>query len=1003
MKATEFFVSRPRLAAVAAIVILLAGALTAPLLPVALYPTLARPAISVSCSYPGANAVEVMNTVAGPLEEKVNGVEGMDRMTSSCHDTGSYSLTVNFAVGYDRDVALMKVQSKVQQALSLLPQEVKNTGVTVESGTTEELGILTLRSAGGRLTHDQVADYVFGVVNPAILRVAGVGKSAVKDDKLAVRVWMKPEKLAARGLNTEDVVAAIKAQNVQASLGAVGARPSEDASQRVVTLISKGRLSSPAEFGEIIVATDGKGGLVRLKDVADIGTGPQGFSYTSLYEETPSVYIVIYLLPGANPLETMAEVKDELKKIEPFFPADLTWDMTYDTTEYMYRALRGVGFTIAVALLVIFAALWVSLRSFKAAFVVALSLLVPTSLTEIALVAFGLQVNLLVLYAFLASLAFAAGTAAWSFAAARKGRLQGVNLVAAATVVVCAAIPLALVDGVQGVLFRQFSVVFAVMAVASAFNAVLLVPVAAKRVFARFEKFETFEKFEKFNPSNPSNPSNLSNPSNPSNPSNLSNPSNPSNLSNLSNPSNVSNPLLLLFAAILGLVAYVLYAKLPQEFVPDEDMGMLYVDCKTAEGTPMQVTADVMRRIYREVRKIEGVDKCTTLLGESIINGSGENQAKMVVVLKDWSERGRDKSSYAIARQIQKIANSVPEAEIFVLRTPPVKGMGTQGGVTVLFQSIGDNDPVKFSSEVLRMRGELEKSPLAETVTGGFYTDTPHLRVVIDRAKCELMKVPMSSIYTVLQHNLGSIYVNDVNMGTQVNRVTAMSDWRGRARPEDVKALYVRSKTGAMVPLDTLVTCHEELGPRSCYRCDQYLYCTEQFIPKPGVSTSEAIEEVLRICGEKLSPGFRNGWAGFTYESLKSRGDEGILIGLSLLLTYLVLVVRKETWRGAFWAFLPSVAAVFGAILALTLAGVSFSVYSRYALVMLVAYTAAMSLLVDPAAGLLRRMALPLLAAATALPLVFVTGAGAAGGCSLGVTLAGGYIAYALFGLVLRR
>ncbi len=963
MKATEFFIARPRLAAVVALVAVLAGVMSAPLVPVALYPTLARPAISVSCSYPGANAVEVMNTVAGPLEEKVNGVEGMDRMTSSCHDTGSYSLTVNFAVGYDRDVALMKVQSKVQQALSLLPQEVKNTGVTVESGTTEELGILTLRSVGGQMTRDQVADYVFGVVNPAVLRVAGVGKSTVKDDKIAVRVWMKPERLAARGLNTEDVVAAIKAQNVQASLGSVGSRPSEDAAARVVTLISKGRLSSPAEFGEIIVATDANGGLVRLKDVADIGTGPQGYSYSALYGETPAVYIVIYLLPGANPLETMAEVKAELKKLEPFFPADLAWDMTYDTTEYMHRALQGAALAIALAVLALFAAAWGVLRSLAAALAVTLSLAVPSSLTVSVLLLAGFQVNLLVLYAFLAALAFAEGMAVWSFAAVRKGRLPGVEQVAAAAVVACAAIPLALIDGVQGVLFRQFSIVFASMAAASALNAVLLVPVAARRLFARLGN---------------SNPSNLS------------------NLSNLSNPSNPSNLFFLLLAVLLGLVAYVLYSKLPKEFVPDEDMGILYVDCKTAEGTPMAVTADVMRRIYREVRGLGGVRKCTTLLGESIINGSGENQAKMTVVLDDWRRRGRDESSYAIAQRIQKIARDIPEAEVFVLRTPPVKGMGTQGGVTVLFQSIGDNDPVKFSREVLRMRGELEKSPLVETVTGGFYTDTPHLRVVIDRAKCELMKVPMSSIYTALQHNLGSIYVNDVNMGTQVNRVTAMADWHGRARPEDVKALYVRSKTGAMVPIDTLVTCHEELGPRSCYRCNQYLYCTEQFIPKPGISTSEAIGEVRRICGEKLSPGFANDWAGFTYESLKSRGDEGLLIGLSLLLAYLVLVVRLETWRGAFRLLVPSVAAVFGALLALTVAGVAFSVYSRYALVMLVASTAAMSLVAGPSATARQRALLPLMAALAALPLVFMSGAGAAGGCSWGVTLVGGYLAYAV-------
>ena len=961
MKATAFFVSRPRLAAVVALVILLAGALSAPLLPVALYPTLARPAISVSCSYPGANAVEVMNTVAGPLEEKVNGVEGMDRMTSSCHDTGSYSLTVNFAVGYDRDIALMKVQSKVQQAMSLLPQEVKNTGVTVESGTTEELGILTLRSVGGQLSRDQVADYVFGVVNPAILRVPGVGKSVVKDDKLAVRVWMKPERIAALGLNTDDVVAAIKAQNVQASLGSVGARPSEDATARVVTLISKGRLSSPEEFGEIIVATDAKGGLVRLKDVATVGMGPQGYSYAALYEETPAVYVAIYLLPGANPLEAMAAVKAELKKLEPFFPADLAWDMTYDTTEYMYKALRSVALAIALAALLLFVALWGGLRSLSGALVATLSALVPASLTATALLVAGYQVNLLTLYAFLASLAFAAGLSAWTIALVRKGRLPGMEQVAAGAIVACAAIPLAFVDGVQGVLFRQFSIVFAVMALASVFNALLLVPVVAKRMGGTCLSRPGDGGRDKHGPPKP------------------------------------HLILALLLAALAGLVTYVLSAKLPREFVPDEDMGVLYVDCKTAEGTPMEVTSEVMRRIYREARALGGIEKCATLLGESIINGSGENQSKMLLVLKDWSERGRDESLYEIVRRVQKIADDIPEAEVFALRMPPVKGMGSQGGVSVLFQSIGDNDPVKFSREVLRMRGELAKSPLVESVNGGFYTDTPHLRVVIDRAKCELMKVPMSSIYTVLQHNLGSIYVNDVNLGTQVNRVTAMADWSGRARPEDIRNLYVRSKTGAMVPIDTLVTCHEELGPRSCYRCDQYLYCTEQFIPKPGVSTSEAVEEVRRICREKLSPGFLNDWAGFTYESLKSRGDEGLLFGLSLFLAYLVLVAYRESWRAAFRALLPGVTAVFGAILALTVAGVAFSVYSRYALAMLVASTAAMSLVASGGTRLSRPL-LPLLAALTMLPLVFASGAGAAGSRSLGLTLFGGYVAYAILG-----
>lgn len=946
--------ARPRLAVVAAILSVAVGAVSAWLVPVALYPSLARPAISVSCTYPGANAMELMNTVAGPIEEKVNGVEGMDSMSSTCNNTGSYSLTVKFGIGCDRDIALMKVQSKIQQAMSLLPQEVKNTGVTVESGSTEELGILTLRSKTGKSSLDEVADSVYGIVNPAILRIAGVGKTAVKYGRNAVRVWMKPERLAALGLCTEDVVSAIKSQNVQASLGTVGASPSDGNAVRVMTLVSKGRLSLPEDFGEIIVRTGADGGIVRLKDVAGIGMGPENYASAAVYGEEPAVYIVMYLLPGANPLETMDKVKAELKGLEPFLPKDLAWDMTYDSTEYMRSVLGKTGISVALAFALTFVGLWLFLRSLRGAFAVAASLTIPASLATAVLFAGGFQLNLPVLYAFVASLPLSAGMAARSFDDARRGSLPGMAYIAAAAVVAGAAIPLALVDGVQGALFRQFSAVIAPMAVFSAFNSVLIVPVQARRLFWGAGQGRGA-------------------------------------------PDAKRGCRVPAIAVALSLVAaYALYGKLPKAFVPEEDMGMLYVDCKLAEGTPEAETRDVMLRLFGEVKKVAGVRKCATLFGESIINGSGENNAKMLVVLDDWGKRGAGRSEYEISRRIQKIASAVPSAEVFVLRTPPVKGMGSSQGVTVLLQSIGDNDPVKFSRETLRMRDEFAKSPLAMAVTGGFHADTPQLRVIVDRAKCELMNVPMSSVFSVLQHNLGSIYVNDVNIGTQVNRVTAMAEWRGRAKPEDVNALYVRSKTGAMVPVGTLVTCREELATRSCYRRNQFLYCTEQFIPKAGVSESEAIQEVLRICSEKLSPGFVNGWEGVTYESMKSRGDEGLLIALSLLFAYFALVVSMESWRNALRTMLPSATAVFGAFAALWCCGAPYSVYSRYGVVMLMALTSAMSLLSGRAPGFFRRAFVPLLAAATVLPLVFSSGAGAVGSQSFGAAMLGGFLAFAL-------
>ena len=436
MNAVALLVRRPYFAIAVVLLSVVVAAMSFPRAPVSLYPNVARPAISVSCTYPGANAREVMNTVAGPIEEKVNGVEGMSRMTSSCSDTGAYSLTVYFHVGVDRDMALTKVQSKVQQALSLLPQEVKNTGVTVESGSTEELGLLTLRSAGGKLAREQVVDYAYGVVNPAILRVPGVGSSTVKDNKVAMRIWLDANKMAAHGIASDEVVSAIKSQNVQASLGSVGASPTEEPGCRVVSLISRGRLDAAEEFEKIVVRTEGGGGLVRLGDIARVDKGLQGYSYSALYDETPAVFIRIVQLPGVDVRKTMKLIKAELKKLEPSFPGDLAWDMTYDTTLYMDAALGSVfrSLALAFALAVVVAALF--LRSARWALIVAAASAVPLAIAFAVMVAAGCFLSLVSLYAFIVavgvSVSFSAFMASRIRALAGEGTETGATAVSAA-------------------------------------------------------------------------------------------------------------------------------------------------------------------------------------------------------------------------------------------------------------------------------------------------------------------------------------------------------------------------------------------------------------------------------------------------------------------------------------------------------------------------------------------------------------------------------------------
>ena len=970
MSVLAALVRKPHFALAIVLFVLIAAALSVPTVPVALYPAVARPAISVSCTYPGANAREVMNTVAGPIEEKVNGVEGMSRMTSTCSDTGAYSLTVTFHVGVDRDMALTKVQSKVQQALSLLPQEVKNTGVTVESGSTEELGLLTLRSANGRLTREQVVDYAYGVVNPAILRVPGVGSSTVKDNKVAMRIWLDTKKMASHGISSDEVVSAIKSQNVQASLGSVGASPTDAPECKVISLISKGRLDSAEDFGRIVVRTEAGGGLVRLGDIARIGKGLQGYTYSALYDETPAVFIRIVQLPGVDVRKTMKAIKAELERLEPSFPADLAWDMTYDTTLYMDAVLRQTLTALAFAFLLAVLAAGLYLRSVRGVALTAVAALVPVAAAFATLAAAGYFVSLISLYAFVVAVGVAVAFSAVmvrriqeivgedkdpEFAASLAAARHAPSFAAAALAIAAAMVPVAMVDGMQGVLYRQFSLVLGVSALVAGLTSLVIVPAFAARVLRRTPVRTSASRAARPRPLTPF----------------------------------VSAVVLL----ACGVAAWGVGASLPKEFIPSEDLGVVIVDCKTAEGTSMPVTADVMRRIYRKVRGAGGIAKSVTLLGESIVSGFGENNAKTYLILDDWSKR--DRSAAEIVSEIERAVADIPDAMVYTISPPPMQGQGNQNGLTVLVQSMEDADPVRFANEMQRFLAALQRSPLAASANCGTVADVPHLRVHVDREKCELMKVPMLSLYTTLQHALGSVYVNDVNLGTQVNRVTVMSDWEGRAASDCVSGLYVRSQTGDMVPVDTLVTFSEEIGVRDCYRCNQYLYATAQFFPKEGVASSEAIAEVRRISKESLPHGYVQDWSGLIYEQFQSRGDTGLLFGLSVLAVYVVMMVSLGSGFAPLTRMLPSTTAILGAVLLHAVTGVPMSFYSQFALLLLVVIGTAVASLATDRDGFLVG-AFPLLVlAVVAIPLAFASGAGRAGSCSLGVTLLGGFALYA--------
>lgn len=962
----DLFVRRPRISGAIIIAALIAGVLSALSLPIAFFPTVARPTISVTCTYPGANAREVMNTVAGPLEDRVNGVEGFAYMASWCGDNGGYSLSVYFQAGFDRDLALMKVQAAVQQALTQLPQEVKNTGVTVGIGQNIDLGFVTCYSDKGALTRDEVVDYVYGVVSPALLRIKGVGASSVQDEKIAMRVWLDSDRMSALGISTTDVVAAIKAQNVQASLGTLGASPTEESGVRLMTLVSKGRLHTEEEFGAIIVRTKPDGGLVYLRDIATIGLGHEAYGHSGRFCDKPGCVLHLFQLPGANTFETVSQIKKLLADIEARAPGDLKCDLTVDVTRYSGSALSGAAISLGLAALLALVVLLVAFRSLRMAVVPFLSSLVALALVVTVLAVTGSFITVVSLYALTVSLVFIVGLETCMTVACRDRNLFRPRLcvLVAGVVLAFPSLVLLLVGGVQGLILRQFAVVFAATGVSAALTALTVVPGLAI-LFRLDERGESVVSEKPVTP--------------------------------------MPGAAFVAFGIVLAmaLASFVFVSRIPKDLVPTEDFGVVLVDVKTREGTALQDVVKIVDEAYRRILGVCDVEKSCTVFGEGIFSGTGENLAKLYLILKPWSERGPGESTAEIVARIRNAVADIPGAAISPTMQATVPGIGTQAVVSPLVLSVADNDPIKLAKEAHRLQAILKRSPLADSVLCGYNTDAPHLRIHVDRAKCELMNVPLSSLFTTLQHCLGSIYVNDINLGIQVNRVTVMNDWKGRSTPDRMQGLYVRSTTGAMVPVSTLVEYEEELGPPIIYRYNRYIYCTVDMAPKAGVSLTDAMDEVRRVFARELPQDFDTGWVGLAYEEASSPGRMGVMIALSVLAVYLVLLIRFESWRVSFLTILPTVAAVFGAVLALRLTGVSLSLYSRVAILLLIYVNAAFLLLWTPEMPWRRRVVLPLMAAAMALPLVFSSGAGAAGSRSLGIALFGGYLVYAFVGLPL--